>query len=83
MYWAFCEAHILATFSSASSPNCCARSPVWMAWTTSRPASGICERLLVADLEDLLLLDGLLGVTDPDTPAPQIDPDAWRRRVVR
>ena len=31
--------------------------------------------------EDLLLLDDLLGIPDPATPAPDIDPDARRRRL--
>ena len=34
-----------------------------------------------ADPEDLLLLDDLLGIADPDVPLPQIDPDARRRRL--
>ena len=34
-----------------------------------------------ADPQDLLLLDDLLGIADPDTPPPQIDPDARRRRL--
>lgn len=34
-----------------------------------------------ADEEDLLLLDDLLGIADPATVLPQIDPDARRRRV--
>lgn len=34
-----------------------------------------------ASAEDLTLLDDLLGVADPDVPAPQIDPDARRRRL--
>src|SRR5262249_25145510 len=34
-----------------------------------------------ADAQDLLLLDDLLGIADPDVPLPQIDPDARRRRV--
>ncbi len=33
------------------------------------------------DDEDLLLLDDLLGIADPDVPLPQIDPDARRRRL--
>src|SRR5215208_2530282 len=33
-----------------------------------------------ADRQDVLLLDDLLGVGDPDVPLPQIDPDARRRR---
>ena len=34
-----------------------------------------------ADAQDLLLLDDLLGIADPDVPLPQIDPDARRRRL--
>ncbi|KUI11556.1 cyclase [Mycobacterium sp. GA-1285] len=34
-----------------------------------------------ADPQDLLLLDDLLGIADPDAPLPQIDPDARRRRL--
>ena len=33
------------------------------------------------DPQDLLLLDDLLGIADPDVPAPQIDPVARRRRL--
>ena len=36
---------------------------------------------LDADPEDLLLLDDLLGIADPDTATPKIDPDARRRRL--
>ena len=31
--------------------------------------------------QDLLLLDDLLGIADPDTALPKIDPDARRRRL--
>ena len=34
-----------------------------------------------ADPEDLLLFDDLLGIADPDTALPNIDPDARRRRL--
>ena len=34
-----------------------------------------------ADPQDLLLLDDLLGIADPDVPLPQIDADARRRRL--
>lgn len=34
-----------------------------------------------ADPEDLLLFDDLLGISDPETVLPQIDPDARRRRL--
>ncbi|MDT5207079.1 MAG: hypothetical protein QOD34_3715 [Mycobacterium sp.] len=33
------------------------------------------------DPEDLLLLDDLLGIADPNIPLPAIDPDARRRRL--
>jgi class 3 adenylate cyclase len=34
-----------------------------------------------ADAQDLLLLDDLLGIADPNVPLPQMDPDARRRRL--
>jgi class 3 adenylate cyclase len=34
-----------------------------------------------ADPEDLVLFHDLLGIADPDTPLPAIDPDARRRRL--
>jgi len=34
-----------------------------------------------ADPEDLLLLDDVLGIADPDVPMPDLDADARRRRV--
>ena len=39
------------------------------------------DRIPDADPEDLLLLDDLLGIADPDVALPQIDPDARRRRL--
>lgn len=39
------------------------------------------DQLRNADPEDLLLLDALLGIGDPDAVPPQIDPDARRRRL--
>jgi class 3 adenylate cyclase len=39
------------------------------------------ERVPDADPEDLALFDDLLGIADPDTPLPAIDPDARRRRL--
>ena len=39
------------------------------------------EQVPDADPQDLLLLDDLLGIADPDVPTPQIDPDARRRRL--
>ena len=39
------------------------------------------DRVPDADPEDLLLLHDLLGIADPNTPSPAIDPDARRRRL--
>jgi adenylate cyclase len=39
------------------------------------------SRVLDADPEDLALFDDLLGIADPNTSLPAIDPDARRRRL--
>ncbi len=39
------------------------------------------ERFPDADPEDMLLLDDLLGIADPEVELPKIDPDARRRRL--
>jgi class 3 adenylate cyclase len=39
------------------------------------------ERVQEGDAGDLLLLDDLLGIADPEVPLPAIDPDARRRRL--
>jgi class 3 adenylate cyclase len=39
------------------------------------------DQLPDADPDDLLLLDDLLGIADPDATLPRIDPDARRRRL--
>lgn len=39
------------------------------------------ELTIGADSEDLLLLDDLLGISDPQEAPPKIDPDARRRRL--
>src|SRR5262249_12394799 len=39
------------------------------------------ERFPDADQEDMLLLDDLLGIADPEAQLPKIDPDARRRRL--
>jgi class 3 adenylate cyclase len=43
--------------------------------------SRVRDQLPDADAQDLLLLDDLLGIADPDVALPQIDPDARRRRL--
>src|ERR1700758_3231685 len=39
------------------------------------------DRVPDADPEDVLLLDDLLGIADPEVELPKIDPDARRRRL--
>jgi class 3 adenylate cyclase len=39
------------------------------------------DRVVDADPEDLLLFDDLLGIADPNTSLPTINPDARRRRL--
>jgi class 3 adenylate cyclase len=39
------------------------------------------ERFSEADDEDIVLLNDVLGIGDPDVAVPQIDPDARRRRL--
>ena len=80
VFWTFCESH--------------AREVPFHAVTRLlREATGIAdlddpaararvrEQLPDADPQDLLLLDDLLGIADPDVALPQIDPDARRRRL--
>ncbi|MGV0851962.1 ATP-binding protein [Mycolicibacterium phlei] len=81
VFWTFCESH--------------ARDIPFHAVTRLlRAGTGVAElagadararlRTLVpadADPQDVVLLDDLLGIGDPDVPLPQIDPDARRRRL--
>ncbi|WP_105344056.1 AAA family ATPase [Mycobacterium sp. ITM-2016-00318] len=81
VFWTFCESH--------------ARDVPFHAVTRLlRAAVGIADldgqaaRLRLreavppdADPQDLLLLDDLLGIADPEIPLPQVDPDARRRRL--
>ena len=59
---------------------CCARSAGSAVWTTRRASAGA-GAVPDADPQDLLLLDDLLGIADPDVELPKIDPDARRRRL--
>jgi class 3 adenylate cyclase len=80
VFWAFCESH--------------ARDiPFYAVARLLRAGTGVAdldgeaarararEQMPDADPEDLLLLDDLLGIADPNVPLPQIDPDARRRRL--
>jgi class 3 adenylate cyclase len=80
VFWAFCESHgsdvsfglvtrLLRAGSGVADLNGAA------ARARAR------EQVPGADPEDLLLLDDLLGIADPDVAQPEIDPDARRRRL--
>nr|WP_235632098.1 adenylate/guanylate cyclase domain-containing protein [Mycolicibacterium rutilum] len=78
--WAFCESHTRDV-------------PFYAVTRLLRAANGLAdlddgaarakvrERSPDADPIDLLLLDDLLGIADPDLPLPQMDPDIRRRRL--
>ncbi|MCP9274022.1 ATP-binding protein [Mycolicibacterium arenosum] len=80
VFWAYCESHTSDV-------------PFGVVTRLLRAGSGVAElhgdaaRAQVreyvagADPQDLLLLDDLLGIADPDVALPQIDPDARRRRL--
>ena len=80
VFWAFCESHA-------------GDIPFYVLAQLLRTAIGVADldgeaartrvrtRVPDADPQDLLLLDDLLGIADPDVPLPQIDPDARRRRL--
>ncbi len=79
-FWTFCESHTREV-------------PFQAVTRLLRAATGVADlegehaRALVreqvpdADPQDVLLLEDLLGIADPDVALPQIDPDARRRRV--
>ena len=80
VFWAFCESHARDV-------------PFGVVTRLLRAGSGVAdldgeaaraqvrEQVPDADPQDLLLLDDLLGIADPEVALPQIDPDARRRRL--
>ena len=81
VYWAFCESHARDVPFHAVKRLLRAGSGV-------NDLDGEAARAQVratvpfnANPQDLLLLDDLLGIADPDVPLPQIDPEARRRRL--
>jgi class 3 adenylate cyclase len=79
--WAFCESHardisfgVVARVLRAGSGMADLDGEAARArWRAAVPSD--------VDPQDLLLLDDLLGIADPEVPLPQIDPDARRRRL--
>ena len=80
VFWTFCESH-------ARDIPFHAVTRLLRAGTGVADLDGAAARARVreqvpdADPQDLLLLDDLLGIADPEVPLPQIDPDARRRRL--
>ena len=80
VFWTFCESHA-------------GDIPFYAVSRLLRAGSGVAdldgdsararlrEQLPDADPQDVLLLDDLLGIADPDVALPAIDPDARRRRL--
>jgi class 3 adenylate cyclase len=80
VFWAFCESHagdipfyaltrlLRVSFGVVDLDGQAARARVR-------------EQLTDADPQDLLLLDELLGIANPNVSPPEIDPDARRRRL--
>jgi class 3 adenylate cyclase len=80
VFWAFCESHA-------------GDIPFHVVAQLLRAGTGVAdldgeaararlrEWMPDADEQDLLLLDDLLGIADPEVLLPQIDPDARRRRL--
>jgi class 3 adenylate cyclase len=80
VFWGFCESHardipfhavtrlLRAGYDVAGLDGQAARAKVR-------------QQIPDADPQDLLLLDDLLGIADPNVPLPQMDPDVRRRRL--
>ncbi len=80
VFWVFCESH--ASHISFQVVTRLLRVRTGVADLDSDAArTKVRAQIPEADPQDLLLLDDLLGVADPEVPPPQIDPDARRRRL--
>ena len=80
VFWAFCESH--ARDVPFHAVTRLLRAGIGVADLDGEAARArVREELPGADPQDLLLLDDLLGIADPDVALPQIDPDARRRRL--
>jgi hypothetical protein len=80
VFWVFCESH--ARDISFGVVARLLRAGSGVADLDGEAARArVREQVPDADPQDVLLLDDLLGIADPDMPLPQIDPDARRRRL--
>ena len=80
VFWAFCESH--ARDISFGVVSRLLRAGTGVADLDGEAARArVREQVPDADPQDLLLLDDLLGIADPDVALPAINPDARRRRL--
>ena len=80
VFWAFCESHAGDIPFRVVAQLLRVRTGV-ADLDDEAARARVREQVPDADPQDLLLLDDLLGITNPDVPLPQIDPDARRRRL--
>lgn len=80
VFWTFCESHTHDVPFHAVTQLLRAGTDVTDLDDEAARAR-VREQIPYGDAQDLLLLDDLLGVGDPEVPLPQIDPDARRRRL--
>jgi class 3 adenylate cyclase len=78
--WTFCEAHARDIPFRVVAQLLRVRIGV-AALDGEAARARVREQVPDADPHDVLLLDDLLGIADPDVPLPAIDPDARRRRL--
>ncbi|WP_286171525.1 AAA family ATPase [Mycobacterium sp. BK086] len=80
VYWTFCESHTADIPFGAVAQLL--RGRIGIGDLDGEAARArVREQFPDADPQDLLLLDDLLGIADPEVPVAQIDPDARRRRL--
>ena len=80
VFWAFCESHTREVPFHAVTRLL--RAGTGVADLDGQAARArVRQQIPDADPQDLLLLDDLLGIADPDVALPAIDPDARRRRL--
>lgn len=80
VFWAFCESHAGDIPFGAVAQLLRARTGV-TDLDGGAARARVRDQFPEADPQDLLLLNDLLGIADPEAPATQIDPDARRRRL--
>ena len=80
VFWAFCESHARDISFGVVARLLRAGSGV-ADLDDDAARAGLRAYVPDADPQDLLLLDDLLGIADPEVALPAIDPDARRRRL--